>query len=417
MNLLEHRRARRVLFALLYFSEGAPIGFVWWALPTILREAGTSIENITALTALLTLVWGLKLLWAPLVDVVRGPRWTLRAWIVTSQIAMVATILSLLWIDPAQSLGLLAVVLTLHALAAATQDVSIDALAIRSTTADERGSINGWMQAGMLLGRSAFGGGALIVRNHYGDRAVVLLLACAITVTLAAALFFRDTTSATVERVPLGHRIRDLSTRLGIAVRRRCTWLGLAFAATGGVAFEAVGALAGPFLVDREIGSDIIGWFFALPSVVCMLAGALLGGYLSDRAGRRRTVVAASVWIAVTVLLLALLDGPLGVRAPTALLGVLSSLYAGIGLFTASSYALFMDLTDRELGSTQFSAFMGATNLCETWAVLVVGMLVTSASYSIAFATMALLSLCALPLVAGLRATSAQSTSAPDARA
>jgi hypothetical protein len=38
-----------------------------------------------------------------------------------------------------------------------------------------------------------------------------------------------------------------------------------------------------------------------------------------------------------------------------------------IGLFTAASYALFMDLTDPKLGGTQFSAFMAATNGCESW--------------------------------------------------
>ena len=32
-----------------------------------------------------------------------------------------------------------------------------------------------------------------------------------------------------------------------------------------------------------------------------------------------------------------------------------------------------MDLTDPVLGGTQFSAYMGATNLCEVWAVRVAG--------------------------------------------
>ena len=31
---------RRLLFAALYFSEGAPIGFIWWALPTRLASGG-----------------------------------------------------------------------------------------------------------------------------------------------------------------------------------------------------------------------------------------------------------------------------------------------------------------------------------------------------------------------------------------
>jgi hypothetical protein len=35
---LKHPVGRRVLFGALYLSEGAPIGFVWIALPTLLRD-------------------------------------------------------------------------------------------------------------------------------------------------------------------------------------------------------------------------------------------------------------------------------------------------------------------------------------------------------------------------------------------
>ena len=105
MNLLEQRQGRAVLFTALYLSEGAPLGFIWWVLPAWLRMRGLPLAQITSLPALLVLPWTFNFLWAPLVD----------------------------------------------------------ALAIRTAEAHERGSLNGYMQAGMLLGRSLFGGGALLV--------------------------------------------------------------------------------------------------------------------------------------------------------------------------------------------------------------------------------------------------------------
>jgi MFS family permease len=66
-----------MLFAALYFSEGAPIGFIWWALPAQLRLQHVPIEQITLLTSTLVLPWTLKFLWAPLVDLLSGNRWTL----------------------------------------------------------------------------------------------------------------------------------------------------------------------------------------------------------------------------------------------------------------------------------------------------------------------------------------------------
>ena len=60
-------------FAALYLSEGAPIGFLWFA--------GVSVGSITALTSLLVLPWTLKFLWAPLVDVLRPRRGGRRTWV------------------------------------------------------------------------------------------------------------------------------------------------------------------------------------------------------------------------------------------------------------------------------------------------------------------------------------------------
>jgi len=67
-DLLATPLGRRVLFTLLYLSEGAPIGFIWWAMPTRLRAAGVSVEEITWLTAILVLPWTFKWLWAPVID-------------------------------------------------------------------------------------------------------------------------------------------------------------------------------------------------------------------------------------------------------------------------------------------------------------------------------------------------------------
>ena len=36
---------QRWLFGLLYMSEGAPMGFIWWALPTLLADRGFSLET------------------------------------------------------------------------------------------------------------------------------------------------------------------------------------------------------------------------------------------------------------------------------------------------------------------------------------------------------------------------------------
>ena len=131
-------RGRLALFTVLYAAEGAPIGFIWWALPTVLREAGLPIERITGLTALVLLPWIFKFAWAPAVDSLRTPRWGFRAWIISAQVLMGLTLLPLLWLDPVSRFEAWRVLLVLHAVAAATQDVAIDALAINSVPVESR---------------------------------------------------------------------------------------------------------------------------------------------------------------------------------------------------------------------------------------------------------------------------------------
>ncbi|MBK8269391.1 MAG: hypothetical protein IPK83_14220 [Planctomycetes bacterium] len=69
LNFLETPARRKVLFAALYASEGAPIGYLWWALPTQLKSAGVAADDIGQLAALLALPWALKVLWAPVVPI------------------------------------------------------------------------------------------------------------------------------------------------------------------------------------------------------------------------------------------------------------------------------------------------------------------------------------------------------------
>jgi MFS family permease len=384
---------RPVLFALLYASEGAPIGFIWWALPTVLRSAGLPIAQITGLTALLVLPWVFKFTWAPLVDRLRTPRWGFRSWIVSAQLVMGLALVPLIWLDPVGRFETWRMLLLVHAFAAATQDVAIDAYAISVVPARQLGWLNGSMQAGMLVGRSVFGGGALVVLAVFGHEAIVAALVAWIWVVSIVLLGVRGEPGAPPIRTP-GRFRQDVAR----ALARPTTWWGLAFALTSAAAFEATGQLAGPFLLDRGVSQEAIGVFFGAAVVGATLAGGLVGGRLSDRWGRLRACAVFLGWFVAAVLALGAVD-LLGVQAGWVRLALLAAMYFGVGLFTAASYALFMDLTDPAIGGTQFSAFMSATNACESWSAWAGGRLAGQSGYPAAFLVMSAASLIALPVL------------------
>ena len=401
LNLFQRPSLRKLLFASLYFSEGAPIGFIWLALPTQLRAQNVPIEKITWLTAILVLPWTFKFVWAPLVDAVTNPRWTLRHSAISAQVIMVLTLIPLLWIDATEQFGWLAAILVGHALAAATQDVAIDALCISATDPSERGAYNAWMQTGMLAGRACLGGGALVMIQHFGQ-AVVIGLLLASTGFSMVLLILSPAPPATGDIDSKSHW-EQLRQAIGMALRDRNTWWGLLFALIGGAAFKSLEVFYGPFLIDRGISREAIGWFSLGPMIVGMILGSLLGGGLTDRIGSRSCVSLALVWIVGMVSGLALND--LLVKEPVTWhrFAWLAGTALGIGVFTASSYTMFMNLSQTRVAATQFSAFMGATNGCESWSSYASGKIISQSGYPAAMLWMCLASLLSLPLLWALK--------------
>ena len=398
VDLLKSKAGRATLATALYFSEGAPIGFIWWALPVLLRRAGVDLITISSLVALLVLPWMLKFLWAPLVDVFRGPRWGFKHWIVSSQLVMAAALVPLLFLSPAESAGTWLFFLALHSFAASLQDASIDAMIIQVVSKAEVGMLNGWMQAGMLTGRSLFGGLSLVVAAHFGTHAVLAALIGSILVTLVLLWFVREP----LIRIAPG-QVAAFWKNLAYSFSRRNTIVGILFALTAGAAFETAGGLSGTFLTDRGVSQQTVGYFFGLPVVISMLAGGLAGGRISDRMERRKAVG----WFGAGFVAVVGIISATGTWMPEAghavFIALFIVLYFFIGLFTASSYALFMEITDRRTGATQFSTYMAATNACESWTMWLAGIIASLSGYPIAFAVMCGVSLAGMVLLRFIR--------------
>ena len=388
--------ARKLLFAALYFSEGAPIGFIWLTIPVRLRVAGVSVEQVTWLASLLIIPWMLKFLWAPLVDTLRSERWTLHHWIYASQTLMAVTLLPLLQLHDVTDLRPLAAALLLHGFAAATQDVAIDALCIAATTPAERGAYNGWMQVGVLLGRAVMGGGVLAMYRWLGDAGAVSMLIGTVLSSMALLRIVKLPSSThTLKPATLA----NLAQTYRSAFTVRSTLWGVAFALIAGASFKSFEAVLGLFLVDRGFTEEAIGLFSAGPMILAIVSGSLLGGWCADRVGVFTFVRFAVLGIVGLIAALAWIDLASSSVHPLPLLAMTAAIGVGIGVFTAASYAMYMNLTRPDIAATQFSTFMGAINGCESWSVFVLGLLIAKWGYGPGLLAMCGVSLLALPML------------------
>ncbi|MBK7966175.1 MAG: MFS transporter [Bacteroidetes bacterium] len=395
MNLLEHKTGRSLIAFAFYFTEGAPIGFIWWAMPTLLRQNGVELDLITSFTALLTLPWVFKFLWAPLIDFFRTKYFGYKKWIAWSQLGMCLTLVPLLFIPLKGNFICWEILLLLHSLCAATQDVSVDALVINVVSKKETGLLNGYMQAGMLLGRSLFGGAALFFIPMIGLYYTVGIMILTIIAMMSLLFFIKEPLEIVAENA----KHNTFKNNLLNVFRKRKTWYLLLFALTAGASFETAGGMCGPFLTDKKLELETIGIFFAIPVVGSMLIGGFIGGVLSDRLSRINSV---SLFLAGGILIIAAIS-VVDILAPFSTVYLWLTLFAGMylftGMFTAASYSLFMNASDPKLGATQFSTFMAATNGCEAWVVYSAGSLAVCHGYAISFLVMCVISLLSIFLL------------------
>ena len=152
-NLLATRLGRLTAFFFLYVTEGIPLGFAATAVATQLRRQDVGPAEIGAFVGSFYLPWAFKWAFGPFIDVFTSERLgRRRGWILGTQIMLIVTLLACTSLNLPSQLGVLTSVLLIHNSFGAMQDVAIDALAVNTLHADERGLANGVMFGGAAIG-------------------------------------------------------------------------------------------------------------------------------------------------------------------------------------------------------------------------------------------------------------------------
>lgn len=321
------RTHRLALLGTLYFSQGLPFGFFTLALPIVLRQRGTDLATIGASTVLL-LPWALKFLWGPLVDRY-GSR---RAWILPLQVGTVVTLGALAIVNPSTDLGALVVGMGIVTLLASTQDVATDALAVSLLAPDDRGIGNGLQVGAYRLGMIVGGSAVLVVYSRLGQPVAFGMMAVLLAVATLPVATLREGPRVAPLRFDPTELVRGLLA-LGPA------WI-LALASYKAGDAAASGMLK-TLLVDAGWTIDGLGLLFGLGGSTAGLAGALIGGWLTDQVGRSRAVVGFGVvqaCVLASYTVLAASDAGIPVASAVVLTEHVVS-----GMATVSLFAAMMD--------------------------------------------------------------------------
>ncbi|CAN5593304.1 MFS transporter [soil metagenome] len=155
---------KRKLFwvALLYFSEGLPLGVFFDIFPVYFRQQGVNLADI-GLLSLLGLAWTVKFLWAPAIDWARHHRW----WISAANVGMALV----MWFFAGTSEGAFGpwvwLAIGTFTVLSATNDIATDGYTIELLDRREYGLANGF-RIGFYRVGMIFAGVVLMVSGWFG---------------------------------------------------------------------------------------------------------------------------------------------------------------------------------------------------------------------------------------------------------
>ncbi|WP_339526776.1 MFS transporter [Pseudomonas sp. EA_35y_Pfl2_R111] len=287
--------ATLILLASLYCAQGLPSGLLAHSLPVLLRQHGVDLALI-GLLKLLALPWLLKVLWAPWVDRLASPRLGHhRGWILPLQLGVIAVIASLALMNPARLFDshflLLIGLLLLVNLAASTQDIATDGLAVRLLPERWRGLGNSLQVGGYKVGMLVSGSGLLLAMDTLGWHLSVALVAVLLVLMTLPIWRFnerRELPFQPAQAEPAGpglllRHYRGLLLQSGMLF-----WLAVLLSFKLG---DALGSpMIKPMLVDQGWSNAELGQL-TLISSLAGIAGAFLGGLLYARIGALRALL------------------------------------------------------------------------------------------------------------------------------
>lgn len=298
---------------------GATSGFVAVMLGFLLKKQGMGDDVIAGLVALNLLPHTWKFFWAPIAD----STLTRKRWYVMSNVVSCATILGLAFVPiTKENLDVIKVLVFANSLAITFVGMAVEGLMAHATPPERRGRAAGWFQAGNVGGAGLGGGLGLYLAEHVSSQFAFIVIAavlfsCQFTLSLVPEAPRLLETSPRRVRGPGTWSVRSLLGRLLEVLRmlfarilevfrelwqmlwsrRGVTALILCFLPIGSAA--AQGIFSGQIATDWGADAELVATTTGFAAGIAATIGCLVGGWLSDRAGRRMAYMLGGALLAV----------------------------------------------------------------------------------------------------------------------
>ena len=378
------------------FSSGLPLLLVLGTLSFWMRESGVDLKSI-GFMSWVGLCWGMKWMWAPLVDKLRIPFLTAalgqrRAWLLAAQIGLMLSLILMAFADPAKNLTFTAALALATAFFGATQDIALDAFRIESGSEDRQAAFAATYQTGYRIAMIWAGAGALAIAAAFetsesataGWKIAYLVMAASITIYLTKKEWLFDA---------ICKPFLEFFGRFGWGAA-----VILALIATYRVSDVVMGVMANPFYADLGFTKEEVAAVSKVFGLVMTLVGAFAGGAVASRIGVMRTLFLGGLLSAATNLLFSAL-AVRGHDTVFLVFTVSADNFAG-GLASAAFVAYLSGLTNVAYSATQYALFSSVMLILPKFVAGFSGVAVDAIGYAGFFTATAAMGVPVLILVA-----------------
>ncbi len=379
------RALRYTMFGLLYFTQGTILSYFTALNGLYFLSRGLSMTDVGIFASIALIPFVIKILLGMLSDRVNllgmGHR---KPYILLGLGVQTLCLVAVPFIDPGTAYwGFVALAFVLQ-MGMALYDTCTDGLALDTTPAEEKGTIQGFMVGGRALGVVVTASAVGLIAENVSWLAVFWLLG-----------------ALTLLPVPLVLRVREAER----PVERAFDWQAfsafkrgpvIALAALGFVFFLIIAGanqLVNPFLeTEFAIGLSTAG-FITTVWGIGVVAGSFVSGSLVDRVGDRN-----ATWIALGVALVGTLALAV-IVSPTLAWPLVALFGLAYGTYQTVYFALAMGHTDPRIAASMFSILMAVTNVAQGVGMGVSGALADGIGFRATFLALAALNVLAIPLM------------------
>jgi len=294
----------------LYFMQGVPVILMTYLLPVLYFDFGLPNRDITLWTSLVTIPWGVKLFWAPLVDL----HGTKRRWFQVLQILLIfALVAAAASLSGPYALVISLVVWGVLAILSATHDIALDGYYLLALKKEEQAFFTGIRSAAfrgawffVTFGLAAFAGYLrdVEVTSKIGSWQYAILLGAGVC-GIVMLYGFLVTPSVPSDGPAAHHSWDNLLQTFGSFFAQPRVMPVIAVMLFYRLPEAMLTKLSGVFLQDT-LANGGLGYTLSdyariqgVVGIIALLLGGILGGIVISQYGIRRTMWPIAILMSV----------------------------------------------------------------------------------------------------------------------